>query len=114
MKYQHFCLVLSLLVNGCSTMEQSIQLGGGLGALSGGTATYAGYYAGSHPPPIGTVAIGAGIGAIIGLTTAYFTHKSLEEDRKSCDAEQIQMNFGDLPPSPFIVPKPPIKKGMNP
>ena len=115
MKYRYLGLTMSMIANGCSTMEQSIQLGGGLGALSGGSATYAGYSAGGHPPPLGTVAIGAGIGAIIGLTTAYFTHKSVEEDRKSCDADQIEMHFGDLPPSPFIVPKPnPTKKRNNP
>ena len=111
--YSYLFLVLAVVLNGCSTMEQSVQLGGSLGALSGATATYAGYSAGGHPPGFETVAISAGIGAIVGITTAYFTHKSVEEDRKSCDAEQIEMHFGDLPPSPFIVPKPPTKKGMK-
>ena len=117
MKYRNECFALTMMASvlntGCSTMEQSVQLGGSLGALSGATASYAGYTAGGHAPGFETLAISAGIGAIAGITTAYFTHKSVEEDRKSCDADQIEMHFGDLPPSPFIVPKPQPKKGVR-
>ena len=113
MNKRYLYLALIFAVSGCSTMDQSIQLGGAIGALSGTTATYAGYTAGGHPPSFEAIAIGAGIGTLLGITTAYFTHKSVEADRKACDAEQIEMQFGDLPPSPFVVPKPEIKKSMK-
>ena len=113
MTKRYLYLALALSMSGCSTMDQSLQLGGAIGALSGTTATYTGYTAGGHPPPFEAVAIGAGIGTLLGITTAYFTHKSVEADRKACDAEQIEMQFGDLPPSPFIVPKQQIKKGTK-
>ncbi len=98
--------LLCLLGAGCSTLDQSIELGGTLGTIAGVAATYGGYSAGGQSPSLSTVAIGAGVGAIVGIATSYFTHQSVLQDRKSCEADQIDMHFGDLPPSPFIVPKP--------
>jgi hypothetical protein len=109
-----FTLVLSAWSDGCSTMDQSLALGGGIGTVAGATATFGGYFAGeSRTPSVGTIAIGAGIGMAVGLVTAYFTHKSVTDDRNSCEADHIEMHFGDLPPSPFIVPKPETKKGVK-
>ena len=98
-------LTLILFENGCSTLDQSIELGASLGSLTGGATTFAGYSAGGNSPDLGTVAIGAGVGAILGIATSYFTHQSVAQDRKACEADQIEMHFGDLPPSPFVIPK---------
>jgi hypothetical protein len=111
---KHSVIVLiSVLFCSCSTLDQSLQLGGSVGALSGGVATYSGYSAGGKSPQLETVLIGAGIGAVLGLATSYFTHQAVVEDRRSCEADQIEMHFGDLPPSPFVIPKNNSKKGVR-
>lgn len=106
-------LVFGWISSGCATMDRSLELGGGLGAAAGIGAVYSGSAISGKAPSLEAVAIGAGIGSVIGLITSYFTHKSVVEDRKSNEADQIEMHFGDLPPSPFIVPKPQIKKGAK-
>ncbi len=113
MKKSKFAVILLLLFCSCSTLNQSLQLGVGLGTVSGAVAAYSGYSAGGQSPNLETIAIGAGIGAVIGLATSYFTHQSVTEDRKSCEADQIEMHFGDLPPSPFVIPKNLNKKGSR-
>ena len=114
MKNGYLFLALMLGVSGCSTLEQSLRLGGGMGALAGVAAIYAGTEAGAgRPPSFEAVAISAGVGSLLGLATAYYSHKSVEADRQACQTDQIEMDFGDLPPSPFIVPKPQIKKGVS-
>lgn len=113
MKYPVFILSLCLVTVSCATMNDSLQLGGGLGAAAGAASTYAGYKAGGQSPGLETVAIGAGIGSIAGLITSYFTHKKLESDRKENETNQFEVHFGDLPPSPFVVPKMTPKKGAR-
>jgi hypothetical protein len=113
MKYRFYCLLLGALLGGCATLEQSLELGAGMGAATGTAATLGGYSVSGRSAPIESAAIGAGIGVVLGLATSYFTHKSIESDRKSCEADQIEMHFGDLPPSPFVVPKPQTKKGSR-
>ena len=102
---RYWPLPLALLFSSCATLSDSLELGAGMGSIIGGGATYAGYAAGGKSPSLGTVAIGAGIGAGLGLLTSYFTHKQVENERLSCQADQTEMHFGDLPPSPFVVPK---------
>ena len=111
MKYAFLMSPIIGLSVSCATMNDSLKLGGGLGAATGAAATYSGHTAAGQSPSIGTVAIGAGVGAAVGLLTSYFIHKNADEDRAQCQADQTEMHFGDLPPSPFIVPKLPIKKG---
>lgn len=102
------------MLTSCSTMNQSFQLGAGIGAASGIAAIYAGSAASGHNPNVSSVAISAGLGAGLGLLTSYLVHKSVEEDRASFQSDQTEMQFGDLPPSPFIVPKTkPTKKGAH-
>lgn len=96
---------LLLSFAGCSTMNRSLQLGAGMGMATGAAATLTGSLVGGQSPSLGTVAIGASIGSAVGLLTSYLIHKEVAEDRSSYDSNQIEMRFGDLPPSPFVVPK---------
>ncbi len=113
MKYKYGYLILAMAMTACSTLDQSLKLGGTMGALFGGAATFGAYSAGGQSPSLQTVTAGAAIGTAIGFLTSYLTHQSVALDRKSCDVEQTEMHFGDLPPSPFIVPKPNAKKGVK-
>lgn len=104
--------LLPALACSCATLNDSMTLGGGMGAVAGGAATYAAQAtSGGKGASFGSVALGAGIGTAVGLVTSYFTHKSAEEKRAACMAEQTEMHFGDLPPSPFVFPKTLPKKG---
>lgn len=107
------CLLpMAALLASCSTINQSFELGAGLGAASGVAAVYAGSIGQEHGPSFSTVAIGAGLGAGIGILTSYLVHRSVEDDRQALQADQTEMHFGDLPPSPFVIPKiKPSKKG---
>lgn len=111
MKKKCFLSAITLIFTSCATMNDSLQLGAGMGAATGTAATYVGYKAGGQSPDLGTVALGASIGAAVGMITSYFTHKKIEEQRQSYQSDQTEMHFGDLPPSPFIVPRMNIKKG---
>ncbi len=105
---------VALLGTSCATMNESLELGGGMGALAGATSTFVAYKSTSgESPAFGSVALGAGIGAVAGLATSYFVHKNVEEKREAMKAEMTEMYFGDLPPSPFIVPKTLPKKGAR-
>lgn len=73
MKYKYFLPTLALITTSCATMNDSLQLGAGLGAVSGAAATYAGYSAGGKSPSFENVAVGAGIGMGIGLITSYLS-----------------------------------------
>ncbi len=108
-------ILMSLVagLSGCATMHDSLQLGAGMGALTGGTATYAAYSSTGKSPSLGSLAIGAGIGLGVGILTSYITHQQVEERRGSLYSDQTEMHFGDLPPSPFIVPKSAPKKGAR-
>lgn len=93
-------------------MSESLELGGGMGALAGATSTFAAHKSvNGESPGFGSVALGAGIGMAAGLLTSYFVHKNVDEKRASIQGERTEMIFGDLPPSPFLVPKVPFKKG---
>lgn len=96
----------------CATLDDSMMLGAGMGAVAGGASTYvAQSTASGSSPSFGSIALGAGIGTVVGLATSYLTHKQVEEKRQSCLAEQTELHFGDLPPSPFVFPKAAPKKG---
>jgi hypothetical protein len=100
------------VVSGCATMTDSLKLGGTMGALTGASATAAGYSAAGKSPSLGNLALGAGLGLSLGIFAAYLTHSFTEKDRQSLMGDQTQMHFGDLPPSPFIVPRN-IQKGAR-
>jgi hypothetical protein len=111
MSYRTLAVATAMLCASCATLNDSIKLGSGMGAVAGLGATFAGYSAAGQSPNLETAALGAGIGIGLGALTAYFTHKSVEEDRQSCLADQTELHFGDLPPSPFVIPRKPTKKG---
>jgi hypothetical protein len=95
----------------CASLNESLTLGGSLGAAAGGVATYAAQGTSGSSVSAENVLLGAGIGMAAGLVTSYFTHEQVEERRAACVADQIDMQFGDLPPSPFVFPKTLPKKG---
>lgn len=99
-----------LILCSCSTLNDSLRLGGSLGAMGGAAATYAGYRAGGVSPSLNEVALGSSVGAVVGLLTSYFIHSKNEELSIAKEA-QTEMQFGDLPPSPFVFPQPNRKKG---
>ena len=94
----------------CTTLDQSFRLGAVTGALTGAAATYAGNSVSGRNPSIEEVGLGASIGIGIGLITSYFVHQQVAEDRDEM-ARQTEIYFGDLPPSPFMIPQPKLKKG---
>jgi len=106
-------ILIGAVTSGCASMNDSLKLGAGLGAATGAAAAYASSSASGQKPTLENVAIGAGIGTVVGLITSYFTHKQVAEDRKDYEVQQFEMNFGDLPPSPFVVPKMTPKKGAK-
>lgn len=108
---RYWPLPLAVLLSSCATLNDSLELGAGMGGLIGGGVTYAGFSAGGKSPSLGMVAIGAGIGTGLGLLTSYLTHRQVESERLSFQSDQTEMHFGDLPPSPFVVPKMLPKKG---
>lgn len=102
-----FRKILSLLIatslTGCSTLDQSFRFGAATGALAGAASTYAAQSANGQTPSSESVGIGASIGLGLGMIAAYFIHQSVASDRES-NNNATEMNFGDLPPSPFIMP----------
>ncbi len=108
---KHFIFLSAfLLLTSCTTLDQSFRLGAATGAITGAAATYAGGGSSGKPPTLEEVGIGASIGLGIGLITSYFVHQSVVSDREE-SARQTEIYFGDLPPSPFVIPQPNIKKG---
>ena len=98
-----FLAIVTSLTSGCSTLDQSFRLGAATGAMAGAAATYAAEHAAGGQPSIEDVGIGASIGLGIGILISYFVHQSVVEDRES-GMRQTEIYFGDLPPSPFVIP----------
>ncbi len=89
----------------CASLNESLQFGAGMGAVAGAASSYTAYKSSGRDPKLEDVAIGAGVGLGLGLITSYLVHKSLaEEPRPYSENETPQMHFGDLPPSPFVMP----------
>ena len=112
MKVRTICMatVIAMLTSGCASLGESFQLGGGIGAAAGTLANYSGQRMGGKTPTLGDIGLGAGIGLGVGLLTAYVVHKSVEDKRLLFQSDETEMHFGDLPPSPFIMPQQISKK----
>lgn len=112
--YSPLVLVAAALMPSCATMNESVQLGATVGGLTGAAAVYGGQAAAGTKTSLADAAIGAGVGTVLGVISSYLIHGSVEERRASLQSEQTEMHFGDLPPSPFIVPnRYPVKKGVR-
>jgi len=96
--------IVALTVS-CSTLDQSFRLGAATGAIAGAAATYGAERASGGQPSFENVAVGASVGLALGLITSYFVHQSVAEDRVE-SSKQTEIYFGDLPPSPFLIPGP--------
>ncbi len=86
-----------------TTLDQSFRLGAATGALIGAAATYAAHSTNGRNPSIEEVALGTTIGLGLELITSYFVHQQVVEDRDEM-TKQTEIYFGDLPPSPFVIP----------
>jgi hypothetical protein len=110
MKRLVFILAMGLMP-GCSTMSQSLELGASMGFTMGALSTYGAHSAVGSKANLEQVAAGAGIGLGLGLLAAYLTHNSVQEERERNSTDQMELHFGDLPPSPFLIPKASKKGG---
>lgn len=100
-----------LSLTACSTLNESMQLGAGIGALTGIAAvSAAGDMAGKNPTDDQKLTA-AGAGIALGLLTSYLIHKNIEEKRDDLLQMGPELHFGDLPPSPFIITPMKKKKG---
>lgn len=106
--YASTCLILCA---SCSTTSESLQLGGVTGALVGAAAVAAGHAGASEKIKGKSIVIGAEIGSLLGLVMGFAIHRAVENHRRLEAEEQTEMHFGDLPPSPFVVPKAKINFG---
>lgn len=102
-------IVLALL-SSCATMSESMQLGATMGSATGMAAAFAGRAGTGNPTSFNDVAIGAAIGTSLGVLTSYLIHNSVEDRRQTLRSDQTEMHFGDLPPSPFILPRSNLNK----
>lgn len=102
---------MAFLATGCSTMNESLQFGAGMGFATGALATYGAHSAAGNRANLEQVATSAGIGLGLGLLAAYLTHNHVQEERERSSDSQTELHFGDLPPSPFLIPKASKKGG---
>ena len=98
------CVLLFLSSASCTSLDKSIRLGATMGSIGGAAATHAAHSASGENPKSQDVILGATIGLGVGLLTSYLTHKEVEKDREALRHKNIEIHFGDLPPSPFMVP----------
>lgn len=110
MKKRFLILAVIPALSACSTLGESMQLGASMGAVGGAAALYSSQRSVGQEPTLESVGSGALIGLGVGLITSYITHKSTEENRQYT-SNQPEMYFGDIPPSPFVLPKTPKKGG---
>jgi len=97
-----------LSITACSTLNESMQLGAGVGAITGLVAVSAAGDMASKNPTDDQKLTAASAGIALGLLTSYLLHKNIEEKREDFLQSGPEIHFGDLPPSPFIMT--PIKK----
>jgi hypothetical protein len=98
-----FILCMSGILCSCTTLNRSLQFGSIAGSVVGATATYVSQNSVGANPTLENVGIGASIGMALGLISSYFIHSSIVEERVD-QIRETQIYFGDLPPSPFLIP----------
>jgi hypothetical protein len=96
------------LLCSCSTLRDSLLLGGTTGLVVGG-------YTGSIAPTYDdksakseNIAAGIAVGVGVGVLGAYILHKQMEERQNKVAPVQHdpKIHFGELPPNPFTPPEP--------
>ena len=103
MKTKRLLVSTSLLFcSACATLNESLELGATTGGLAGAAAMYTAEASTGQPPRMENVAVGAGIGIGVGLLTSYIMHRNVESNRNESRRDDMEMHFGDLPPSPFV------------
>lgn len=108
---KHLSLIALVSLSACSSLKESLQLGAGMGAVTGAAAIYSAQEASGRSASAQQVATGAAVGLGVGLLTSYLLDKSLSSElRPYSEKESPQMHFGDLPPSPFIMPLKSVKR----
>lgn len=100
-----------LSLTACSTLNESMQLGAGVGVLTGIAAVSAAGDMASKNPTDDQKLTAASAGLAIGLLTSFLLHKNIEEKRDDLLQMGPELHFGDLPPSPFIMTPTKKKKG---
>jgi hypothetical protein len=104
MRKTHLIFLAAFIVcTACTTLDQSFKLGGTTGALTGAAAVYSAGSMSGRTPTIEEVGTGAAIGMGLGLLTSYLIHHQVAAEREE-SARQTEIYFGDLPPSPFVIP----------
>lgn len=99
-----------LSLTACSTLNESMQIGAGMGTLAGAAATYTAEHSRGDKPSSNNILGGAAIGLVVGLITSHLVHNKVEETRNQ-NAGKPEMYFGDLPPNPFVF-SPAVKGGQ--
>lgn len=99
--YKKIPIILALLsLTACSTLNESIQLGAGMGAIAGAAATYTAENSRGVKPSSDNILAGAVLGLVAGIITSNITHNNIAETRG--EGTNTEMYFGDLPPNPFV------------
>lgn len=102
-----------LLLNSCASLNDSMMLGGALGAMSGAMATNYSNQKIGRTASTEELNTSAATGIAIGLITAFFVHKDIQDKRDEFYKSGPEIYFGDLPPSPFIMTPSLKKKGVK-
>jgi hypothetical protein len=107
------CILIgaAALLPSCTSMSRAMELGGAMGAASSAIAVSWERASGGDRSPKGDILVASSIGLGVGLMAAYLIQKSSEEHIAS-SAPEVDMHFGDLPPSPFLFPTT-SKKGAS-
>jgi hypothetical protein len=105
LKIKNLILLLSAssILASCTTLDKSFQLGGLTGSAVGASAAYLGSASQGSNPDLQEVAIASSVGFGIGLIASYFIHQSVIQEREAL-RQDTELYFGDLPPSPFLMP----------
>lgn len=92
-------ILLCFLLASCSTLDQSMKLGSGLGAMTGASTVLISSNGPSNAKAE-DVLMASGIGAIIGGAISFLIHRQIDKERSDF-IQSTEVQFGDLPPNPF-------------
>jgi hypothetical protein len=105
---KRYIFIAFVLLPACSTLDQSIRLGMISGTAAGLAAVHSTQNITGRPPTTEESMNAATLGLGLGIITSYFIHKQVADDRLEAE-RKTELYFGDLPPSPFVLPT--LRKG---